>query len=348
MSTLMFPKILWFFFAIGALKVSGRTSSCSGRWSAWSLCGYHEFGNLSYTSFWKPGSDATWSVLFLGNFSGTLDVSIPEAGLSFFAKVQCIWSSLVLNPFFWGDRKIIQAPDWVISSDSQWFSHFLGGIHINLHFPLGVGGPIWLRESWKAFISTSWSVSVCQKQRPVMARRWWLSISLWPVCLSKTSWCRPKWVIQYSRVPDQTMDFDAILCGTMTLKIDVGSYYGHTMCWFPNVSTHFSISPSRKDSSLWETGYISQRTWNHPSIVRGHWTTHIGGINQCKCMVTWMDSLFKIELFGLVRTPVSTQDWISINQPIIVTLPWEVPHLCHLPPEAGVGICCHQGVKWLT
>ena len=61
-----------------------------------------------------------------------------------------------------------------------------------------------------------------------------------------------------------------------------------------------------------------------------------------------MDSLFKIALFGLVRTPVSTQDWISINQPIIVTLPWEVPHLCHLPPEAGVGICCHQGVKWLT
>ena len=83
MSTLMFPKILWFFFAIGALKVSGRTSSCSGRWSAWSLCGYHEFGNLSYTSFWKPGSDATWSVLFLGKFTRTLDVSIPEAGLSF-------------------------------------------------------------------------------------------------------------------------------------------------------------------------------------------------------------------------------------------------------------------------
>lgn len=60
------------------------------------------------------------------------------------------------------------------------------------------------------------------------------------------------------------------------------------------------------------------------------------------------NSLFKIALFGLVRTPVSTQDWISINQPIIVTLPWEVPHLCHLPAEAGVGICCHQGVKWLT
>ena len=46
MSTLMMSsKILWFY--IGALKVSGRTSSCSGRRSAWSLCGYHEFGNLS-------------------------------------------------------------------------------------------------------------------------------------------------------------------------------------------------------------------------------------------------------------------------------------------------------------
>ena len=29
------------------------------------------------------GSDATWSVVFLGKFTRTLDVSIPEAGLSF-------------------------------------------------------------------------------------------------------------------------------------------------------------------------------------------------------------------------------------------------------------------------
>ena len=264
MSTLMFPKILWFFFAIGALKVSGRTSSCSGRWSAWSLCGYHEFGNLSYTSFWKPGSDATWSVLFLGKFTRTLDVSIPEAGLSFLHQGAVYLKQPGTQPVLLRWSKNYTSPGLGDLLRFPMILTFLGGIHINLNFPLGVGGPIWLRDSWKAFISTSWSVSVCQKQRPVMARRWRLSISLWPVCLSKTSWCRPKWVIQYSRVPDQTMDFDAILCGTMTLKI--GSCRIITMCWFPNVSTLFSISPSRKDS---ETGHISKRTWNHPTIVRG-------------------------------------------------------------------------------
>ena len=83
MSTLMFPKILWFFLPSEPWRFLAEHHPAVADEVRGHYVGTMSLGISVITSFWKPGSDATWSVLFLGKFTRTLDVSIPEAGLSF-------------------------------------------------------------------------------------------------------------------------------------------------------------------------------------------------------------------------------------------------------------------------
>ncbi len=129
MSTLMMSsKILWFY--IGALKVSGRTSSCSGRRSAWSLCGYHEFGNLSWhllsLKLTRKWCHEIWPVFFLGILQsdfGCLNIKrnkIQKRPWVCSEGTRCSWSW----PFFSSPRCSVFEAAWYSTRSIGWSKNY--------------------------------------------------------------------------------------------------------------------------------------------------------------------------------------------------------------------------------